>query len=66
MPTDHRGRPLGDPRTSHGGTPPRGNEQLFSNDPTRKPTKMVMDDNGSGYEEYEDGSIVDLPRSLRS
>jgi hypothetical protein len=43
------------------------NEQSFANDSTRKPVKTVMHDDGiHGYEEYEDGSIVDLPRSMRS
>lgn len=32
-----------------------------------KPVKTVLHGSGpSGYEEYEDGTIVDLPKSLRS
>lgn len=59
MAHDHRMNPVGEPHLNK-------RQQSFSNDPTRKPVKTVMYDGGTGYDEYEDGSIVDLPRSMRS
>lgn len=59
MPHNHRMQPVNDNHLNK-------RQQAFSNDPTRKPIKTVMYDDTTGYEEYEDGSIVDLPRSMRS
>ncbi len=59
MAHDHRMNSVGEPHLNK-------RQQAFSNSPTRKPVKTVMYDDTTGYEEYEDGSIVDLPKSLRS
>jgi len=68
MAHDHRMNPVGEPHLNKVNRMRAvNNEQSFSNDSTRKPVKTVMYDDGiHGYEEYEDGSIVDLPRSMRS
>lgn len=65
MAHDHRMNEVGEPHLNKVNR--MRNEQSFANSPTRQPVKTVMYDDGiHGYEEYEDGSIVDLPRSMRS
>jgi len=69
MPTDHRGRPIGDPRSSHGGTPSRPmsintqnhNSALAYSDNSHmeeayqgKDPAEIVDDHGYSSDKYED------------